>query len=48
VDIDDQNLNAIIIPDTSAYGFEVSDFRVQLRGYCRNCVDAGIRRPGKK
>jgi Fur family peroxide stress response transcriptional regulator len=37
VDIDDENLSSLTIPDTSAFGFEVSDFRVQLRGVCRNC-----------
>ena len=37
VDIDDQNLSSLTIPDTSAFGFEVTDFRVQLRGICRNC-----------
>lgn len=37
VDIDDENLNSLTIPDTAALGFEVSDFQVQLRGICRNC-----------
>jgi Fe2+ or Zn2+ uptake regulation protein len=37
VDIDDENLSSLTIPDTSAFGFEVSDFRVQLRGICRTC-----------
>jgi Fur family peroxide stress response transcriptional regulator len=37
VDIDDENLSRFAIPDTSAFGFEVSDFRVQLCGICRNC-----------
>ena len=37
VDLDDENLSSLTIPDTSAFGFEVSDFRVQLRGVCRNC-----------
>jgi Fur family peroxide stress response transcriptional regulator len=37
VDIDDENLSSLTIPDTSAFGFEVSDFRVQLRGICRKC-----------
>jgi Fur family peroxide stress response transcriptional regulator len=36
-DIDDENLSSLTIPDTSAFGFEVSDFRVQLRGICRDC-----------
>jgi len=37
VDILDEKLNALPIPDTSAFGFEVLDFRVQLRGVCRRC-----------
>jgi Fe2+ or Zn2+ uptake regulation protein len=36
-DIRDAALDAIRIPDTSAQGFEVTDFRVQLRGICRHC-----------
>jgi Fe2+ or Zn2+ uptake regulation protein len=37
VDISDARLDDVEIPDTSAYGFEVSDIRVQLRGLCRQC-----------
>lgn len=36
-DISDARLDDLAIPDTSAYGFEVSGFRVQLRGLCRRC-----------
>jgi Fur family peroxide stress response transcriptional regulator len=36
-DIADARLDAIPIPDTSALGFDVKDFRVQLRGLCRRC-----------
>ncbi len=36
-DISDARLDDLGIPDTSAYGFEVADFRVQLRGLCRRC-----------
>ena len=36
-DIADSGLDALPIPDTSAFGFEVRDFRVQLRGLCRRC-----------
>jgi Fur family peroxide stress response transcriptional regulator len=39
LDFSDENLNAIPIPDTSGLGFEVSDFRVQLRGICRSCCE---------
>jgi Fur family peroxide stress response transcriptional regulator len=39
VDIFDEHLDALTIPDTSAYGFKVSDFRVQLRGVCRRCSE---------
>jgi len=37
MDIADAGLDALTIPDTSAFGFEVKDFRVQLRGLCRRC-----------
>jgi len=37
VDIVDERLDALRIPDTSAMGFEISDFRVQLRGLCKRC-----------
>jgi Fur family peroxide stress response transcriptional regulator len=40
VDIDDDQLNNLKIPDTSAFGFEVSDFCVQLRGICKDCREA--------
>jgi Fe2+ or Zn2+ uptake regulation protein len=36
-DISDARLDDLEIPDTSTYGFEVADFRVQLRGLCRQC-----------
>jgi len=36
-DISDARLDRLAVPDTSALGFEVSDFRVQLRGVCRRC-----------
>jgi Fur family peroxide stress response transcriptional regulator len=41
VDIDDKNLNSLKIPDTSAFDFEVRDFRVQLRGVCKSCREGG-------
>lgn len=37
IDIADSRLDRIPIPDTSTLGFEVEDFRVQLRGLCRRC-----------
>lgn len=37
IDIHDEHLDSLKIPDTSAFGFEVTDFRVQLRGTCREC-----------
>jgi Fur family peroxide stress response transcriptional regulator len=48
VDIDDENLNSLTIPDTSAYGFEVTDFRVQLRGVCKKCRDGEQKRSTRK
>ena len=37
LDFEDARLDAVPIPDTSGTGFEVSDFRVQLRGICQHC-----------
>jgi Fur family transcriptional regulator, peroxide stress response regulator len=37
VDISDERLDALVVPDTSGFGFEVTDFKVQLRGHCRRC-----------
>lgn len=36
-DFEDDGLNRLTVPDTSAFGFEVSDYRVQIRGICQNC-----------
>jgi Fe2+ or Zn2+ uptake regulation protein len=37
IDFNDAGLNRLTIPDTSRYGFEVNDYRVQLRGICKSC-----------
>lgn len=37
VDIIDPSLDALPLPDTRPYDFEVRDFRVQLRGLCGRC-----------
>jgi Fur family peroxide stress response transcriptional regulator len=37
VDIDDERLDTLPVPATTSQGFEVSDFRVQLRGKCKEC-----------
>jgi Fe2+ or Zn2+ uptake regulation protein len=37
VDIAAPELDALPLPDTSAFGFEVQQHRVQLRGLCRRC-----------
>ena len=37
IDIADEKLDALPVPDTSDFGFEVHDFRVQLRGLCLGC-----------
>ncbi len=36
-DFEDDGLNRLIMPDTSDFGFEVSDYRVQIRGICQHC-----------
>jgi len=38
-DFEADGLNQLAIPDTSAHGFEVNDYRVQLRGICKTCRD---------
>ncbi len=37
IDFEDDDLNGLTIPDTSSFGFEVNDYRVQLRGVCQTC-----------
>jgi Fe2+ or Zn2+ uptake regulation protein len=37
IDFENEELNRLPVPDTSAHGFEVRDFRVQLRGMCQTC-----------
>ena len=37
IDFEDDDLNELTIPDTSTFGFEVNDYRVQLRGICQTC-----------
>jgi Fur family peroxide stress response transcriptional regulator len=37
IDITDVRLDELPIPDTSAFGFEVKDCRLQLQGICRSC-----------
>lgn len=37
VDLDEAGFEGLSIPDTSAHGFEVEDYRVQLRGTCLSC-----------
>lgn len=43
VDISNARLDEVAIPDTSELGFEVTDFRVQLRGLCRSCRERSRR-----
>lgn len=39
IDIAAPELDALPVPDTSALGFEVENFCVQLRGLCRQCKE---------
>lgn len=39
IDFHNEQLGELKIPDTSAAGFEVQDYRVQLRGICRECSE---------
>jgi Fe2+ or Zn2+ uptake regulation protein len=37
VDFEDARLDELPVPDTSGRGFELHDYRVQLRGVCQQC-----------
>jgi Fur family peroxide stress response transcriptional regulator len=37
IDIKDPHLDALPVPDTRSLGFVVSDVKVQLRGFCKDC-----------
>ena len=37
IDISDGRLDTLPVPDTRRFGFVVSDFKVQLRGTCKEC-----------
>jgi len=37
IDFNDEHLDALPVPDTRRFGFVVSDFKVQLRGICKEC-----------
>jgi len=48
-DIHDDDLDALQLPDTRHFGFELADFRVQLRGICSDCrKEAATARRGRK
>lgn len=47
VDFTSPSLDGLEIPDTSGLGFELSDYRVQLRGTCRSCREK-LRKEGSK
>ena len=37
IDLEDKRLDALKLPETRHLGFEITDFRVQLRGICADC-----------
>lgn len=39
IDFTSPQLDLPALPDTSAVGFEVDDYRVQIRGLCRTCKE---------
>jgi Fe2+ or Zn2+ uptake regulation protein len=47
IDFEDEALTGLPLPDTSAFGFEVRDYRVQLRGTCRTCREKGKKEVSK-
>lgn len=36
-DVFHEPLDQVALPDAAPHGFDIVDFRVQLRGYCKNC-----------
>ncbi|MFV2073129.1 MAG: Fur family transcriptional regulator [Thermoanaerobaculales bacterium] len=38
IDLDHDAFDGLTMPDTSAFGFEAFDYRVQVRGTCRSCL----------
>jgi Fur family peroxide stress response transcriptional regulator len=47
IDFEDEELNSLTIPDTSAFDFEVSDYRVQIRGICQSCKQSRAKEESK-
>jgi len=43
-DLSDAGLDSMPMPDTSQMGFEIIDYRVQLRGVCQLCREKEERR----
>jgi Fur family peroxide stress response transcriptional regulator len=43
IDISDTHLDALPVPDTRPFGFVVSDFKVQLRGICKECREQEVK-----
>jgi Fur family peroxide stress response transcriptional regulator len=39
IDISDDRLDSLPVPDGSSHGFEILDFSVQFRGTCKRCRD---------
>jgi Fur family peroxide stress response transcriptional regulator len=37
IDLHDDGLDHLLLPDISVYDFEVSDFHVQIHGLCKDC-----------
>lgn len=48
IDFHDEQLGGLEIPDTSSAGFEVTDYRVQLRGICRECREGAGKKRRKR
>jgi len=47
IDFQDERLNRLPIPDTSDFGFEICDYRVQIRGICRSCRERETKEESK-
>jgi Fur family transcriptional regulator, peroxide stress response regulator len=42
IDLEDERLDALPLPDTGHLGFEITDFHVQLHGICKACREKAV------
>lgn len=44
VDLEDEKLNALALPNVNMQGFEIQEFHIHLRGICPECLRKGSRK----